>query len=59
MPVACPGVPDEILSPRDTWQDPTAYDEKARQLAALFRENFQKFEEGASREIRDAAPKGR
>jgi phosphoenolpyruvate carboxykinase (ATP) len=58
VPVSCPGVPDEILTPRNTWSDGDAYDEKARHLAGLFRENFVKFEEGTSAAIRDAAPKG-
>jgi phosphoenolpyruvate carboxykinase (ATP) len=33
-------VPDEILHPRDTWQDGEAYDRQAHRLAQLFRENF-------------------
>ena len=40
IPEACPGVPSEVLQPRSTWQDPAAYDQKARQLAKLFQENF-------------------
>ncbi len=40
VPGHVPGVPDEILRPRDTWQDPEAYDRQARRLAQLFRENF-------------------
>src|SRR5690606_12923634 len=32
MPQSCPNVPDEILSPRNTWSDKTAYDAKANQL---------------------------
>ena len=39
----CPGVPDAVLDPRSTWQDPKAYDEKAQELAAKFRENFVPF----------------
>jgi phosphoenolpyruvate carboxykinase (ATP) len=58
VPLSCPGVPDEILTPRNTWSDGEAYDKKARHLASLFRENFVKFEEGTSAAIRDAAPKG-
>ena len=29
VPTTCPGVPDEVLDPRATWADGTAYDEKA------------------------------
>ena len=39
----CPGVPDGLLDPRSTWRDPKAYDAKARELAAKFRENFVPF----------------
>ena len=52
----CPGVPAEILLPRATWSDGSAYDAAAAKLAGLFRENFKKYEAGASAEIRAAGP---
>jgi phosphoenolpyruvate carboxykinase (ATP) len=57
VPTACPGVPSDILIPRNTWSDPAAYDESARRLAYLFKENFKKFESGASPEVRGAGPR--
>jgi phosphoenolpyruvate carboxykinase (ATP) len=53
---ACPGVPSEILLPRDTWADKAAYDAAARKLAKLFIDNFKKYESGASAEVRAASP---
>ncbi len=41
IPMSCPGVPDEVLNPRNTWSDPDAYDEAAVQLRDLFRQNFE------------------
>jgi len=41
MPVACPGVPSEILSPRTTWTDPDAYDAAAVELRDKFRQRFE------------------
>ena len=43
MPVSCPGVPDQVLDPRNTWSDKEKYDEAAKRLSALFRKNFEKF----------------
>ncbi|WP_447642466.1 MULTISPECIES: phosphoenolpyruvate carboxykinase (ATP) [Chitinophagaceae] len=43
QPMACPGVPSEILNPSTTWSDKTAYDKAANQLAQLFIDNFEKY----------------
>ncbi|HRO71816.1 MAG TPA: phosphoenolpyruvate carboxykinase (ATP), partial [Chitinophagaceae bacterium] len=57
MPLECPGVPVEVLNPRNTWTDPSAYDEKARFLAKLFIQNFEKYKDGVSAEIIAAGPR--
>ena len=41
MPTSCPGVPDEILNPRNTWEDKGAYDTQAEKLRDMFRKNFE------------------
>ncbi len=40
IPVRCPGVPSEVLFPRNTWADEEAYDARARRLAADFSAHF-------------------
>ncbi len=57
IPKVCPGVPDEVLNPRNTWADKNAYDEKAKYLGNLFRKNFEKYADGVSAEVLAAAPK--
>ena len=57
VPTECPGVPPEILWPRDTWANKRAYDEKARHLAGLFTDNFRSFTEFADEGVRRAGPR--
>lgn len=40
IPEACPGVPNGILDPRSTWQDPAAYDERAERLREMVSRNY-------------------
>jgi phosphoenolpyruvate carboxykinase (ATP) len=57
VPVAVPGVDAEILNPRDTWADKSAYDSTAARLVKLFNDNFAKFEAHVDKGVRDAAPR--
>jgi phosphoenolpyruvate carboxykinase (ATP) len=43
IPISCPGVPDHILDPINTWSDKQKYMESAKRLASLFVKNFEKF----------------
>ena len=56
QPRKCPGVPEDVLSPRKTWNDDEAYYKMAFKLSNAFRENFQKFESFATEEIRRGGP---
>src|SRR3989440_461432 len=55
-PTSCPGVPDSLLIPRNTWEDKDAYDRQVADLAARFKKNFQQFTL-PSDEVRNAGPK--
>ena len=52
----CPGVPADILNPKSTWADKSAFDQTATKLAGLFRNNFTKYESGVSEEVKAAGP---
>jgi phosphoenolpyruvate carboxykinase (ATP) len=56
VPTTCPNVPTEVLDPRQTWNDPTAYDAQAHKLATMFIENFKTFSDQVSPEVRAAGP---
>ncbi|RAJ73897.1 phosphoenolpyruvate carboxykinase (ATP) [Chitinophaga dinghuensis] len=57
IPETVPGVPTDILDPRNTWADKAAYDAKAADLAGQFIRNFQKYAGAADQEILASAPK--
>ena len=56
VPTSCPGVPDEVLSPRKMWKDEAEYEKTAKDLAARFVKNFQKYTH-MPKSIVDAGPK--
>jgi phosphoenolpyruvate carboxykinase (ATP) len=55
VPTECPDVPPLILDPRATWPKAASYDTQAKQLAALFRKNFEQFGDTPT-PVRDAGP---
>ncbi len=57
VPQSCPGVPPEVLQPRQTWKDPAEYDQRARQLAGLFQKNFERYAARVAEAVRQAGPK--
>ena len=57
MPLEIHGVERKLLDPRSTWSDPEAYDRKARELAQLFVDNFERRFADVDEAIRAAGPK--
>ena len=55
IPAQVPGIPDNVLDPRQTWADPAEYDKMAAHLVARFEENFASFEAGVGDDVRAAA----
>ncbi|MEW6401177.1 MAG: phosphoenolpyruvate carboxykinase (ATP) [Chloroflexota bacterium] len=56
VPENCEGVPDDLLDPRQAWEDKQVYDQQAQKLAALFKANFAQFESQMSPEVVAAGP---
>jgi phosphoenolpyruvate carboxykinase (ATP) len=56
VPVSVPDVPSEVLRPRATWSDQSAYDAQAAKLARMFRDNFKEFASSVSEAVVAAGP---
>ena len=54
IPENCPDVPNDVLQPKSTWSDGSAYDETAHNLRGLFQNNFKQFETEVSDDIKQA-----
>jgi phosphoenolpyruvate carboxykinase (ATP) len=57
VPVKIEGVPDYVLHPRETWKSAAEYDAKASQLADMFADNFEKYEDQVSDGVKAAGPR--
>ena len=55
FPQDVPGIPNEVLNPRQSWADREAYDRAARDLVARFEENFSTFTGSVTEEVKAAA----
>jgi phosphoenolpyruvate carboxykinase (ATP) len=56
VPTGCPGVDSKLLTPRDVWPDPAAYDQVYNALAKKFRANFEQFRPLVRPEVAVAGP---
>lgn len=56
IPTSCPGVPSDVLIPKQTWSNGDEYDSTANKLAMMFNKNFERYADGVSDEVNAAAP---
>ncbi|WP_205574706.1 phosphoenolpyruvate carboxykinase [Indioceanicola profundi] len=54
VPEGCEGVPADVLFPKNTWSDKSAYDTTAREVARRFEANFQQFADHVDAKVRAA-----
>jgi phosphoenolpyruvate carboxykinase (ATP) len=54
-----PGVEPHLLQPMKTWKNKAEFDKTARELVAMFQQNFQKFESHVTPDVKAAAPEVR
>ncbi len=57
IPKNVPGIPVNVLNPRDSWTDQAAYDVTAKKLVNLFEENFESFAGAVDESVKAAAIK--
>lgn len=57
VPKVCPGVPDQVLDPKATWPDKEAYEQRYRDLAARFIQNFKRFSGSCPAEVALGGPR--
>ena len=55
VPSNVPGIPDDVLDPRQSWADKAVYDRTAKELVLRFEANFAAFEPGVGDDVKAAA----
>ncbi len=55
IPESVPGIPAQVLDPRESWADKAAYDRTAHDLIGRFERNFASFEAAVGEEVRAVA----
>ena len=55
VPVAVPGVDENLLDPRRTWADASAYDRQAAKLVQMFADNFAQYVPYIDEDVKAAA----
>jgi phosphoenolpyruvate carboxykinase (ATP) len=56
VPLEVPGVPSELLFPREMWKDENAFDSQVKKLAGLFQNNFKEYESRCPPSVKSAGP---
>ncbi|KZV80930.1 hypothetical protein EXIGLDRAFT_780369, partial [Exidia glandulosa HHB12029] len=56
IPVALEGVPENLLDPREAWEDTGAFEREVRKLAGMFGKAFKLYEDEVSEDVRAAGP---
>ena len=57
IPTHINGVESKMLNARNTWRNKEEYDEYLDKVANMFKDNFRRFEEHASEEVKAGGPK--
>ena len=55
IPAHVPGIPDDVLDPRQAWADKADYDRMAKHLIKRFEENFASFESSVGDDVKAVA----
>ncbi|GGH53201.1 phosphoenolpyruvate carboxykinase [ATP] 1 [Dyadobacter endophyticus] len=53
VPMACPGIPEELLNPRQTWRNRADYDDTATRLMRAFQENYETYHNAAGQGVEE------
>lgn len=56
-PASCPGVPNDLLTPKLTWDNKDAFETTAKKVVHLFKENFEQYHAFVSEEVIRSGPK--